>query len=352
MRLSLEQDALFSLRGRDVLSLGPRARGRIYEAAFRLWRSRPFPYPILDPDEVADDFGRLLALDPSRALSGRSLRPLATGVRTANTFQPAMWHIKHHGRSVADLFYDDASLAAAIRKSAELQPGRRCWRPHALRSALRVLHRVRLSNFRPAVARFVIAKYSRDQAAVLDPCMGFGGRLLGALSLHRQYYGIDVEAQQIRGSKAMLRAVEPQTSGTATLQLGRAEAILPACTSSSVDLVFTSPPYFAAEKYSLSKLQSFRAHRDYDSWRHGFLEVLLEESARLLTPRGWLVLMIDNSRSWPILEHTLQMARRWFRLRQIYHLRQSLPPGSPSGVSNTEPILAFQRLPRRRWAQG
>ena len=61
----------------------------------------------------------------------------------------------------------------------------------------------RVSNFRPTVAKAIYERYSPENGTVLDPCAGFGGRLLGCLTLSRHYVGYEPNRNQYCGLKQM-----------------------------------------------------------------------------------------------------------------------------------------------------
>ena len=50
----------------------------------------------------------------------------------------------------------------------------------------------------------------------------------------------------------------------------------------TVDLIFTSPPYFAKEAYSEDPEQSYKKFGQYDEWREGFLRPTLETAVAWL----------------------------------------------------------------------
>jgi very-short-patch-repair endonuclease len=49
----------------------------------------------------------------------------------------------------------------------------------------------RVSVFQPSLARYIIEKYSSDCKTIIDPFSGFSGRMLGASSLNKTYFGFD-----------------------------------------------------------------------------------------------------------------------------------------------------------------
>ena len=50
----------------------------------------------------------------------------------------------------------------------------------------------------------------------------------------------------------------------------------------TIDLIFTSPPYFAKEAYSEDPEQSYKKFGQYEEWREGFLRPTLETAVAWL----------------------------------------------------------------------
>jgi len=102
-----------------------------------------------------------------------------------------------------------------------------------------------VSIFKPWVARGVYDKYLPSGGVIVDPCMGWGGRLLGTIDAKYQYLGSDLN-QNVIDSHVNLRKFvgarflsEPQFSV--------ADATV--CDFPDGDLLLTSPPYDDTEHY-------------------------------------------------------------------------------------------------------
>jgi tRNA1(Val) A37 N6-methylase TrmN6 len=96
---------------------------------------------------------------------------------------------------------------------------------------------------------------------------GFGGRLLGCLTLKRQYVGIEPATAQMQGLRKMAKTLRDLTSTSVNLIEGCAEDVMPRLERRSVDLIFSSPPYFNLERYSSQPTQSYQRYPTYDSWK-------------------------------------------------------------------------------------
>jgi SAM-dependent methyltransferase len=344
--------AVTSTFGRDVVSMPEVARRNIFKHAFRFWRSEGFPFQRLSSEDMTAEYDRLCRVRPEQVLVGDQATTHTAGLRLANYFHPQMWSIRRRGRSALEVFDCDESLQEILRKCVQFYPHRRCWNAQCLRSVLRLYHGARVANFRPAVARSIYQKFSSDEATILDFSAGFGGRMLGALTLKRHYIGIDPANEQIHGLKQMSQRLSKVSQGTVRLLHECAEVRLPRMPAESVDLVLSSPPYFDNERYSGASSQSCVRFPTYEEWKHRFLAVIITECHRVLRPGGSLLLNVSNVRGAPVAEDAAQMGSRLFLARPpIQLLLRCLPNSSTQRTSfRSEPILVLQK--RRKMVRG
>jgi hypothetical protein len=165
---------------------------------------------------------------------------------------------------------------------------------HAFRQGMVVMG----VNFPPTIAKSLYKKFTNDipqeeVVKIYDPSSGYGGRLLGALSLLNErkihYVGTDpnpdnwIDAlglsrydllgrhfqSNVRGRNKIIYEVHKCGSEVFCDHASFAEHV------GTVDLVFTSPPYFAAEGYSDDENQSYKKFPAYELWRDGFLKKTL-----------------------------------------------------------------------------
>ncbi|MDA8313905.1 MAG: class I SAM-dependent methyltransferase [Actinomycetota bacterium] len=98
----------------------------------------------------------------------------------------------------------------------------------------------------PALARRIVAEYSKEGDLVCDPLCGIGTTLVEAASLGRRAVGLELEPGWARLARANLRsALDPKHRRLAEVRQGDATA-LPGRLgdlAGRVDLVCTSPPY-------------------------------------------------------------------------------------------------------------
>lgn len=348
----------FHLRGRDWLNLSARSRKRVVEQAFTYWRARGFPhYEIADID-LHREFANLQRSDWTKIFQGDLLRAANTGLRIANAFQPTIWSVKvSRYKSPIEVFKDDMLLRRAIARSLTIWPDRFGANASCLRRMLKSYpSTASASNFRPSIARALIAQYSASDDLIVDFSAGFGGRLLGCMATPRAYIGIEPNQRQIAGMKKMISALRIANMPLPEYQLhcGCAEEELKHMASRCAGMVFSSPPFFDWERYSQNKNQSFIRYRNYETWIQCFLQPVITQSFRILREGGALALSVTNGRRLPGPGDVQKMAiTAGFILIKTHYLSfPKIPYLHPRNGMATkhETVLVFRkpRIERRR----
>lgn len=161
-------------------------------------------------------------------------------------------------------------------------------------------------DFPALLARDLYREFGGEGARVLDPCHGWGGRLVGALLADvRHYCGIDPDPDTHRGVQLM------------------ADTFLDYCKDSSVELIeapfedvtldegvydmaLTSPPYFDVEQYRGGE-QAHEKFPKYELWVEGFYRPLIAKTYGALRPGGHFCLQV-GSQSYPLRNDALRIA--------------------------------------------
>lgn len=175
-------------------------------------------------------------------------------------------------------------------------------------------------NFPPLTAKFLYERYtkhcaSQNRIVLYDPSAGWGGRILGAMSVNDSrnihYVGTDPNTDHITSpgrtkyhevadffNNCQHAQVFPHSHSYEIFQLGSEEIHRDPRFQSykgKVDLVFTSPPYFAKEAYSDDPEQSYKKFSQYDLWRDGFLKKTLETCVEWLRSDRYLLWNIADA---------------------------------------------------------
>ena len=109
----------------------------------------------------------------------------------------------------------------------------------------------------------------------------------------------------------------------------------------SIDLCFTSPPYFDWEKYSEEETQSYKKYPEVQDWIDGFLWHTIDKCHYGLKPGGILAMNVaDTKRIKNFEEETVRIAKQiHYKHIDTWKLQLSSQTGSPK----YEPIFIFQK---------
>jgi SAM-dependent methyltransferase len=271
-----------------------------------------------------------------------------TALRMASFFHPNMWRVRvGRAHSPQERFSDDAALRAMLRKALTIWPDFQSVNACNLRGMLRTYsNTTRVSNFRPSAARAIYAMFSDDGDTVLDFSSGYGGRLVGCLSLRRKYIGIDPCVHQITGLRRTYRQLRRQSPATVELIRDAAEDVLPGIPSRSASLIFSSPPYFHHERYCSESKQCCNRYAAYEEWVDGFLATVVAESGRILRRGGRFVINIADAGGMPLTRDVVRLAGERFAHERTLQLQLAAKPylrPRTRGVFKTEPIFVFTK---------
>lgn len=325
----------------------------LIESAFRHWREKGFPYPDLTPYDLWADFFSLQDSDLKIIEQGqqatmfeemltKQLEVKNDGINTANHFHPHIW--ESHAlnmRSPYDAYLEDRALRKAIRLALETT-GKLT--DVSIRNKLKIVNGAQMcSNFRPLVAKAIYQRYL-DGNRVLDPSTGYGGRLLGFLSIPGEptYTGIDPSTKTCFGNMAMAhffgaseRVNIIQSPFEDTGELGE------------FDLAFTSPPYFRKEIYSEEPTQSCHRYQNFAAWLGGFWRPTISRVFDLLRPGGRFVINIQDvtirKETYPLISETeAAMGRAGFVRIDTLEMRF---PSFGKGLEKwkVEKVLVYER---------
>ena len=142
-----------------------------------------------------------------------------------------------------------------------------------------------ITFFKPSIAKHIYKRFNATN--VLDPCMGWGGRLLGALACNIGYMGFDTNTDLMLPYNAMLTAHKNHTSKT-ILGIGKDCMSINPRELPEYDLVLTSPPYYDLEIYpNQADLPS------EDEWYKTFLIPMMARSYVFMKDKGTMCINIS-----------------------------------------------------------
>lgn len=206
--------------------------------------------------------------------------------------------------------YRSGSLADGLRKAVKNEQNfvERLWfvlggRPRldTLVTATLPFHDHRIpGEFPIELARDLYNEFAGGEGTVLDPCHGWGGRMVGFLlsDATTTYHGFDTDPRTHAGVEALFTDLRGYAMGFkhAKLTLGPFEDAK--LTASSYDFALTSPPYYDTEKYG-GEASSWAKYSTFDAWVDGFYKPLIEKTAHALKPGAVFALQV-GSQEYPL----------------------------------------------------
>jgi hypothetical protein len=101
-----------------------------------------------------------------------------------------------------------------------------------------------VSIFKPWIAKAIYDLYLPNGGIVVDPCMGWGGRLMGCMNKNIKYIGYDINKNAIDSHENLKKFL-----GRNIGECSFTQADSSICDFASGDLLLTSPPYDNTELY-------------------------------------------------------------------------------------------------------
>lgn len=157
-----------------------------------------------------------------------------------------------------------------------------------------------VNEFPPFVARSIVLRYAntRTNISVLDPCAGWGGRMIGCASIPNvRYVACEPSTQTYSGLCGLskwLKSLQP--SFDASVHCVPYEDFI---TDEKFDIALTSPPYFNTEHYSNEITNSMNRYTDFKVWVDNFYSPLIINTVARLKSGAVFILNIGD-RQYPL----------------------------------------------------
>ena len=317
-------------------------------------KSKGFPHYPIDYKWRQREFGKLVKFDRSTLLKPKDkiVGASSHGLALAWSYMPHHWGIKCGTmKTPLEIWNDEKHLKIGIRKLLEgtfwEQQDYHNITDSTLRSLLRRYSGTQaVSNFRPTAAALMYDKFLEKSSPLFgtkagvtwDMSCGYGGRLLGAIAADVNYIGTDPCTETYEG---LQQIKEEWGSPNRTIELHKigSEEFWP--DKNSIDLCFTSPPYFDWEKYSEEDTQSYKKYPTTKEWIDGFLWHTIDKCHYGLKTGGILALNVANTKRIKNFEEVTLRITKEIAYKHIdtWYLQLS----SQEGTVKVEPIFIFKK---------
>ena len=295
-------------------------------ACYSKMRSCGFPYPR--PDRKATTVLYLSLEKQEAKVSPRGILAPTQSSTISTPYFPNRFHVRvGKSGSLYSAYCKESLIEGAL--DSYLGP-KKSISQHSLLNALNY-HKCRLPTmFNPLWAKYLVSRYNTQNGRVLDPCAGWGGRMIGArLAGAQEYVGLEVEEETRKGLHQLLQDL-PESRSISTIIDASAEEPSSYQGLGEFSMGITCPPYFNYETYSTSPRQSSERFRTYDAWLAGFMLPMLRGVLSVLAPGGAFVLVVGDVEDRTLVEDTTVLAESLG-----YSLEEVLPLLSPNSRTDT-----------------
>lgn len=158
-----------------------------------------------------------------------------------------------------------------------------------------------VQEFPPLLARKIANSFSIKRTDhVLDPCAGWGGRLIGISTVCDNYTACEPQTQTFNGLLELAQFLKSFNQNLNAKIINKPyEDAQESIQDNFFDLAITSPPYFDTELYSQEPTQSYIRYQTIEKWAELFFLPLVQNTINKLKPHKPFVLNI-GSRTYPL----------------------------------------------------
>jgi hypothetical protein len=233
---------------------------------FVYYNTNGFPYYPTDMEYRKKEFDKLIKYDRSNLFENNIIKQTMHGLGLAWSYFPHSFDVKCNNKMTPYEAYKNKMVFLDVIKK-RLKMGTYI-SDSGIRKMLKIYSGVQgVSNFRPTAAAAIYEAFAKN-GVVWDMSGGWGGRLLGAIVGGVGYY-IATEPSSKTCEGLVQLAKDFAGDMDYNIICGGSEDIKPL--KNSLDMCFTSPPYFDLEKYSDEPTQSYKKFNTKEAWVEGFL---------------------------------------------------------------------------------
>lgn len=164
--------------------------------------------------------------------------------------------------------------------------------------------------YRPQMAKMIVSNLNSKK--VLDPCAGWGGRMLGVVSAGSHYTAFEPNTDTYNGLISLSKFLNIEDKVTiikdSSLNMNKYNL-------DEFDLILTSPPYFDLEVYSDEESQSITGFNDYSDWFNNFLKPTIELSWKHLSENGWSCWNVHNIGKMKMIDDVKELHSKFNKIK-------------------------------------
>lgn len=328
----------------NILSMTTDEKEKTSEFLFDYFRNNGFPYPNYKKTALQKDWKKLKDLDPTFMLNSNIINNSNTikiGNKLWKQFSEHYFDASDGKKpSLFEAFNDDIILKKAINNRLGITYKETfSITANSIIQSLKVAHLGSvISIFNTAVAKLIYEKYTKPNDIVYDFSMGFGQRLLGAMSSNNSltYIGTDPWSCAVPALTELSNFIEK--SDKCQLNNLPAEDFCPEELQEKINFAFSSPPYFNIEIYEKHESQA-NFNKTYDQFINEWWLKVAKNIHKLLAINGKLAL---NMKQNILNDMNIVLLNNGFKYVETLYIRSSRAHLNQMFVD--EPIAIYEKI--------
>jgi hypothetical protein len=332
-------------------------QNQMIDEVFNIYRSKNI-FPIRYFREKADQLKQIykcINYNPHFTVNGENiLVKSGAGVGTdichylfPNLFEAENINNNKGKESAMKRFLDDDTLRTACRFGMQFCEDAM---PTNVMAGLRMSGAMP-SNFRPMNAQLIYNRYTPKNGIIYDYAMGFGGRMLGAVTSYKNFTYIGTDPDTVTfGNLCKLRDLLKVAKKDANIYIQNKcseDLIIP---DKKIDFAFSSPPYFELEKYNDEKTQSYLKFNNIDLWLEKYIKPTFQNIYNALKDDTYFAFNVaDYKRKSKVVHYVEKMKQIAENIGFVFYenLKLSLPKRTgtkkPETNDKQEGIFVFRK---------
>ena len=247
--------------------------------------------------ELIDDWNKLVKTKKYK--TGAQFKP---GMKLCQHFCSNFWHIENDKGLSFHKSWNDYETMNRVREWG-LKGMSNLWLSWIRRAVFLSSGLPNSSFYRPHFAKQIIEMTNKKNGTLFDPCMGWGGRMLGTIAANWNYISCDPNIETYINVNKILDFIIEQNS------INFPDVILNNIPAENfnfenqekVDIVLTSPPYFNLEIYTDSENQSYNKYNNYGAWRDNWYTPLIKNCLGILHDDGISAWNVMNTKKFDLV---------------------------------------------------
>ena len=160
---------------------------------------------------------------------------------------------------------------------------------------------------------------------IFDPCIGWGGRMIGTTCLGDDYHytGCEPFTKTFQGLESIVKDL--QIDHQVSIYNSPVEDILESIQDKTYDMCLTSPPYFDLEVYSHEETQSINNYKTYEEWIQKFIKPIIQYvCSHVLKYSCWSVKNIKTDKKYNLLDDVIRIHQECgWKLDRQYSIKKN-----------------------------